>query len=569
MICYLYPEPTYLFFSTDVPALLYYAQIPATILALFLGFYIYRKGKDFLLNRLLLMISVLFSSWTLSTLTAWTNINSDLIIFTWSFLNLILGLISIFSIYFIYVFLNKNDITVKMKIIFLILLSPILFLASTYLNLKGFNITNCDAFDFEWLPLKLYSTFLGVLAMIWILLKLIQRYRISIPIIKKQILLMGVGIELFLFSFFGMEFFATYLTKIGVLSDSGIELYGLFGMVIFMVYISILIVRFGVFSIKLLATQALIWGIVLLIGSQFFFIKTQINLILNSITFIGIIIIGIFLIKSVKKEVTQREKLEELTQQLEKSKYRVEESNFNLEVANDKLKGLDKLKTEFVSLASHQLRSPLTAIKGYTSMLLEGDYGEINPKAKETIEKVMESSINLTLVVEDLLNVSKIESGGMKYIMDNFDFGELAIKTSEELSITAEKKGLKLLCTIDKDKKYVTNGDKEKLRQVVINLLDNSMKYTEKGQIEVNINSNDGKIVLSIKDSGMGIEKGKEEALFDKFTRGTGAKMNASGSGLGLYLVKEIIKAHKGRVWVESEGLGKGSTFFVELDQVV
>ena len=121
--------------------------------------------------------------------------------------------------------------------------------------------------------------------------------------------------------------------------------------------------------------------------------------------------------------------------------------------ANEKLKSLDKLKTEFVSLASHQLRSPLTAIKGYTSMLLEGDYGEINPEAKQTIDRVMQSSNNLTLVVEDLLNVSKIESGGMKYVMEKFDFGELARKTTEELSINAEKRGLKLFSTITEEQK--------------------------------------------------------------------------------------------------------------------
>jgi len=560
MICYLFPAPLYFIFSSDVPALLYYAQIPATVIALIFSFYIFWNGRKLLLNQLLLTISGIFSLWTISTLIAWTNIHSQLIMFVWSFFGLILGLISIFSIYFIYVFLNKSDISIRLKFIFFALLVPILVLMTSPLYLKGFNITNCDAFDFEWLPLKVYYTSLGFIAMIWIFILLIRKYKTSASDLRKQIILMGTGIELFLFSFFGMEFLATYLTKIGLLPDSSLELYGLFGMVIFIIYINILIVRFKAFNTKLIATQALIWGLIALIGSQFIFIKGTTNFVLNSIAFIGIIIVGQFLIKSVKTEIEQRERLEQL-------RLRLEKSNLDLEDANEKLKGLDKLKTEFVSLASHQLRSPLTAIRGYTSMLEEGDYGDINPQAKETIERIMESSNNLTLVVEDLLNVTKIEQGGMKYEMVKFDFGELARDTAKDLSITAEKKGLKLLYNIPENQNYFVSGDKEKLRQVLVNLIDNSMKYTKAGHIDVSIEKNNSKIKLIIKDTGVGIAKEVIGTLFEKFSRGDGARMNTSGSGLGLYLVKEIVGAHKGRVWVESEGQGMGSTFYVELEE--
>jgi len=286
------------------------------------------------------------------------------------------------------------------------------------------------------------------------------------------------------------------------------------------------------------------------------------NKLLTILTIVLSIILSFILFKNLKKESDQRVRIEKLSVELG-------ESNNNLEVANEKLKSLDRLKTEFVSLASHQLRSPLTAINGYLSLILQGDYGELNPQAKEAVGKVAESSNNLMLVVEDLLNVSKIEAGGMKYVMDKFDFAEVVAKTTEELSITAEKKGLKLICNIPHGQKYFINGDKEKLRQILVNVLDNSMKYTEKGQIEVNMtHSEDGKIVTTIKDTGMGIKKGEEKLLFNKFSRGEGAKMNSSGSGLGLYLVKEIVKAHNGRVWAESEGLGKGATFFIELKEV-
>ncbi len=558
MICPLYPEPTYFFFSSEVPALLYYAQIPATVVALLLSFYAFWNGKQLLLNRLLFLISIFFSFWTLATLIAWTNINSDLIIFVWSFFTLILGLISVFSVYFIYVFLEKKDVSSRLKFIFLSLLAPIIIIAPTYLNISGFDITRCDAFQFESLPLKIYGTGLGVLAMIWILVLLVRKYRVAASSIKKQIILMGVGIEFFLFSFFGMEFLATYLTKIGVLEDSGLELYGLVGMVVFMVYMSILIVRYGVFNIKLLATQALVWGLVILIGSQFFFIEVLTNFILNGVTFVGIIIFGQILVNSVKREVAQKERLQELSLNLEKS-------NLNLAEANEKLKGLDKLKTEFLSLASHQLRTPLTAIKGYASMLSEGAFGNLDEKQDGAVKRIYTSAQGLVNVVEDLLNVSKIEQGGMKYEFSPTNLSTLVTQLFNEMKVPAETKTLDFSLEMDPHDAFIVNADATKLKQVFLNLTDNSIKYTMKGFVKISLKREGSSIVFTVSDNGMGISPETRAKLFEKFSRGEGGKTNTGGSGLGLYLAQQIARAHKGDVTIESEGLGKGSKFIVTL----
>jgi signal transduction histidine kinase len=252
---------------------------------------------------------------------------------------------------------------------------------------------------------------------------------------------------------------------------------------------------------------------------------------------------------------------------LEQSKLRLEESNLKLEVANDKLKELDKLKTEFLSLATHQIRSPLTAIKGYASMVVEGSFGKINDKAKEAVDRIWQSSNSLTLVIEDFLNVSKIEAGGMKYEKVNFDLGEVAGSMAKDLSITAEKKGLKLNYTQDSGN-HTVNGDKEKLRQVILNLIDNSIKYTKDGSIDVSVVQNGDKITFAVKDTGMGMTPEIKATLFQKFARGEGAKMNTTGSGLGLYLAKEIVSAHNGRIWVDSDGPNKGSTFSMELSMI-
>ena len=152
--------------------------------------------------------------------------------------------------------------------------------------------------------------------------------------------------------------------------------------------------------------------------------------------------------------------------------------------------------------------------------------------------------------------------------MTQFDFEKAVKDLATDLTVTAEKKGLKLTFETDNKTPYTVNGDMEKLRQVILNLIDNSVKYTKEGLIKVSLTKDElnKKIKFAVSDSGMGISKTNLNDLFQKFSRGTGGKMNAGGSGLGLYLGKEIITAHSGRIWAESEGEGKGSTFAVELD---
>jgi signal transduction histidine kinase len=241
-----------------------------------------------------------------------------------------------------------------------------------------------------------------------------------------------------------------------------------------------------------------------------------------------------------------------------------------LQDANEKLQSLDKLKTEFLSLAAHQLRSPLTAIRGYTSMLLEGSFGSVDAKQKEAINRVFESATHLSKIVEDLLNVSKIEAGGMKYEMAPFDMEKAVHDLATDLSITAEKKGLKLNYATDGKAPYTVNGDMEKIRQVVLNIIDNSIKYTDKGSVNVLLAKDEATKILrvAVTDTGMGISAEEKEKLFQKFSRGAGGKTNTTGSGLGLYLAKQIAEAHGGEVVIDSPGVGLGSTFTIELKYI-
>jgi signal transduction histidine kinase len=554
MICPYFDFPAYLFFVSDVPHLLYYSHIPAVIISLFVGIFVFLNGKKFLLNQLLLGISIFFSLWVMISLITWTNINSDSILFVWSLLGLIFGFIAILSIYFIYVFLNKKDISYPIKIIFLILLAPIFLLSATRYNLGGFDLTECDAFMFENIFFQTYYISLGVLAMIWIFTLLIKHYRNATHTFKKEIVLVGIGIESFLFLFFILSYIGSYLTTLGILADSSLEMYGLFGMLIFMAYLAFLIVKFKAFNIKLIGAQALVWALIILIGSQFLFVRNNTNRILTAITLVISAVVGLIIIRSVKKEIAQKERIEKLAT--------------SLEISNEKLKGLDLMKSEFVSLATHQIRGPLAAIKGYISLMIEGDYGQVPQTFSEPLTTIFKSTDSLSRMVTDFLDVSRLDLGQMKYEYTNFDFRELVDEVIKELKPNIDAKGLELRVKVTNEPCQI-KADRTKLKQVLNNLVDNSSKYTKQGWLEISIEKKGDKGLFAVKDSGVGISKETLAILFQRFSRAKKANdSNILGTGLGLYIAKKMVEANDGKVWAESEGEGKGAQFYVELKLV-
>ena len=562
MICYSFSKPLYFLFSSDVPALLYYSHIPTAIVALLIGFFVFWKGRQLLINQLLFAISVCFSLWVISNLILWTNIYSDFMLLTWSFLRILSSLISILSIYFIYVFLEKKDVSFLLKSIFLILAVPIIILSPTYVNLGGFDITGCDAFAFEGPLFQFSRVFFGALAMIWILVLLIRKYRKAEVDFRKQILLMGVGMELFLFSFFIVTFLAAYLTDMGILSDSRLEYYGLFGMDIFIGLLAYLIVRYKAFNIKLLAAQALVIGIIILIASQFFFIQDNTNRILTAITLILILVFGRWLVRSVKAEIKQKE---------------------DLAIANKELQNLDKAKNEFINIASHQLRTPVTVIKGVISMLRDGTIDSFDKPTKTRFyDGAWAKCQKLEDIINDILNATSLVN--RKYNVMDKDVEPINLKDFFEKMISEfepETREREISLTLAPFKEAIPEiyGQKQYLEEAFTNLVTNAIKYTPsrkktpdvrdvrngEATIIINVEKNGNSVIISVKDNGIGIPKEAMSKLFQKFSRAENAKnMYTDGTGLGLFIVREIAEGHGGRAWLESEE-GEGSTFFVEL----
>ena len=244
----------------------------------------------------------------------------------------------------------------------------------------------------------------------------------------------------------------------------------------------------------------------------------------------------------------------------------VEKATKELKEAYEKLKNLDRAKSEFISITSHQLRTPLAAIKGYISMFLEGTYGKLSEKIKEPMENVYKSNERLIKLVNDLLNVPRIETGKIKLELQKTSIEDVISNIINELKIEAEKKNIYLKWQEPKKPLPEILVDRDKIRQVILNLIDNAIRYTNKGGIRIIYQTANKKCQIIIADTGEGMTREEILHLFESFSRGgAGTQFYSEGAGLGLYVAKKFVEMHKGKIWVESPGKGKGSTFYIEL----
>jgi len=238
------------------------------------------------------------------------------------------------------------------------------------------------------------------------------------------------------------------------------------------------------------------------------------------------------------------------------------ESNKELGEANRHLKQLDQAKSEFVSIASHQLRTPMAGIMGYLSMILQGDFGKVPGQLKKILDSLLDESQRMIRLINVFLNVSRIEAGRLTLGKQETQIEEIIEKSVGVVKKMASDK--KLVLEFKKPAKPMPKimMDRDKIGDVVTNLIDNAIKYTDAGKITVSVNKEDNRLRISIQDTGIGIEPQEAKDLFNKFVRGYGiAQIHPDGSGLGLYVARRVTEAHGGRIWVESAGKGKGSNF--------
>lgn len=533
----------------DIPQLLYYSHLPSIIVSLFFGVFVFMKNRKLLAGKVLLAISLSFSAWAIVNLIVWLTFSSVVFSFFWSFFEILSVLFYFLVFYFVFVFIEERDIPFTVKIVFGILFLPVALISPTKYYFTKFSAITCDAVENHDFLYYIYAlkaaVFIGVLVL---LIVKFLKYR-EIAEKRTKIVIVGIGTVLLLLSFLITQYSSNL-----IFDDYRIEFYGLFAITIFMGVLAYLIVKYKAFDIKLIGAQALVYSLVILIGSQFFFIQNNTNRILAGMTLIIASGFGYFLIKTVKLDLQRKDELQRMADALA--------------VSNDRLKKADNAKTEFISIASHQLRTPLTVIKGYVSLLTEGTFGDVSEDVKRVVKNIKISNDRLIELVEDLLNISRMESGRMEFKFAPTDVPELCTELYNSFGARdKENHDIEFKLDLPEEGIRKISTDRSKLREVISNLIDNAVKYTPQGWVRIKAFQKNKMIVrIEISDSGIGIPETEMPYLFAKFSRGkdTG-RLTAPGTGLGLHVSRSMVEALHGRVWAESEGDKKGSTFIIEL----
>lgn len=524
--------------------LLIYSHIPTAIVALIFGIFLYTKTKN-KSSFSVLAISICFALWAFFDLGAWfALLGSKITMFTWSLLNLFSILFFLFSYYFIYTFIKKRDLPIWQKIIGFALIIPTLWGIVTGVNLTGFDLMICEAYESGFF--NGYATYVQFAFVALIAGFSIKEYlKTKDGIQRKKILLASIGILLFLSNFFLTGILVGFIYDLGIWEYAyNAEIYGLFGMPVFLIFIGYLIVKYHEFNIKIFTAQAFVIALISLVAAQFAFIHDLTSIILNTVTFILVSWVGILLSRNVKVEIELREKNENLAK--------------NLQIAND---GQENL----IHIMNHQVKGYLGKARSIFAELLSEDEYKLDSSAKPLVDEGMRSLTEGVDFVQQILKGSSAESGKLIYEMKLVDLEKIVRHAVDEQDDLAKAKNLSIEFRTEGDK-FMSTGDHTQLLEVIKNLINNSINYTEKGKITIELKKIDQNNLITIRDTGIGLNKEDMPRLFTKGGRGRDSlKYNVNSTGFGLAFAKDAVIAHNGRIWAESDGQGKGSTFYIEL----
>jgi PAS domain S-box-containing protein len=261
-----------------------------------------------------------------------------------------------------------------------------------------------------------------------------------------------------------------------------------------------------------------------------------------------------------KAEETLKKWSEELEKRVQQRTAELEQRSQELAEANVNLEEMSRHKSQFLANMSHELRTPLNSIIGYTKFMLDGLEGEINEEQRQDLQTVYNNSQSLLTLINDLLDLSKIEAGRVTVTNEAFTIAELLDEVMPSIRRLAEGKGLALEYSVAPDIDHIY-ADRAKTKQTLVNLLGNAIKFTSQGSVKLDVTEGDGEFIFSVSDTGMGIKKEDLEVIFDSFTQvGPAQIAGFEGTGLGLAISKQFVEMQGGRIWAESE-LNEGSTF--------
>lgn len=424
--------------------------------------------------------------------------------------------------------------------LFLILLSllSLLFSFSPYMFVSLKNNLN-GGFELTPGPAIIFFAINFFVFLSWGFVRLFLKYKKSSGLLKRQYRAFILGV---IISFSLMTL--TNFVAVVVFRTIQLTFLGPPFTLIMILFIAYAIVRHGLFDIKIIATQVFTYSLWIILFLKIFTANSYIEISVDILTLLFSMFFGVLLMRSVVKEVSQKEELEKLTK---------------------KLKELDDRKNEFISVAAHELRTPLTAIKGYISMILDGDAGKISSTANDFLQDSAVSTDRMIRLVNNLLNVGRIEEKRIVYQTVNCKLIEIVKPVFNQFMLEAKHKGIEYVLDIPTDLVDDVFIDKDRFPEVMINFISNAIKYTDTGKVTVKLsNTKADTIKFEVIDTGPGISAEEQKRLFQKFYRAKSTAGKTIGTGLGLYVSKLLVEKFKGKIGVIASN-GKGCNFWFEL----
>ncbi len=528
-------------------------NIAIILLNLLIAFFVLFNNTKNKVNVAFFVFVILTALWV-TTLFFFYNITDSYYVLILGRLNFVTAIFFIFFLlYFIYLFLDKPFKINKYV--------PWLFLFETII--LSFITLATDLVDRTEIvrgaeritiygPLYLWFVIHFLFYLLLSLFILFKQFLKSKDKKKQQIFLLIIGIV--------FPVAVTAVTNIIVplvLKDYSLQKYGTSAVLAAIFLVSYAILRFNLMNIRVVVTEVL--AIFLSIASfleifNFFNQSTFARAVIFAVTFI----ITIILIQLIIKEANRQQEMERLNKELQKV-------TTDLKAANKELQRLDDAKSEFLSIASHQLRTPVTIIKGYASMIIEGSYGKVSKKIVAVMKNVALANDRLLNLIENLLDISRIEAGRLEFDLKEVDLAEVVRPIVADFQQKAKAKKLKLQF-FENEKVPKVVADTKKISEVISNVIDNSVKYTPAGEIIVSLHEEGTSVVFSCQDTGLGILSEDLPRLFHKFVRGKDMmKVHTEGTGLGMYFARTVVENMGGRIWAESPGKNRGSKFCFSL----
>jgi signal transduction histidine kinase len=528
----------------DIP-LPFLINFVSAVLITILGFFVLRRDRRNSLNKLFSLMTISLAFWIFSSAL------SDLMKSPGDALILAdLALVGPFFFvallfFFVHGFPTPRG-SLNRWIYVLVLLPPFLALPLVFTPLNIESVT-AESWGTNFVPGPLYNV-LGLYILIMFVAsgrELFLKYKaFKDPERRSQLYFLTIAFAL-------TVVFGTLANLVlPLLGDARLSTIGPSATVFFVLFCTYAIVKHHLLDVKVIAAE--LFGTIMMLVTffQLFTASTVGDFTLKLLLFLTTSVVAALLIKSVLQEVRRRQEMQHMAAELA--------------VSNKRLRQLDDLKTTMVSIASHQLRGPLGGMRGYLTMFRDGDLGPVTDRQREIVRMNLNVLTRLLNAIETFLDITKLESGKMLLRKETLPLDDAVRDVVDEFTVLAEKKGLKLTFEVRGERPVWVDFDPEKIKHVVFNLIDNALKYTERGSIAVTVRSEAGEAVFEVKDTGMGVPPDDVNRLFGKYERGE-LVVDRGGSGLGLYVVKMLTELQGGRVWASSPGVGKGATFSVSL----